>query len=278
MQKEKVAYLLGFLRSADNVSSWRAKRKCTAIVTWLVLVICVSGLLTPGAKRYLDIPTNIAWYILSIFFFYVVIRTFVVFKIDLATNLVDLVFFLFDFFSFSIAFFSTGGEGSPFILAFLIPIVTAGLFFGLAGTLAVSLSAVGFIIEISFLSHLLFRRPFHFWTVLLEGTFILVAGLIASILAESEAQERKLRIASQHSLVDLLSGREKHILTLLLEGKTNKEIAVVLKRDEKTVRNQLTSLYRKLGITSRYELQMFRMPLVNPVDFISEETLMPSAD
>lgn len=278
MKKENVDYLLKIFRSADNVSSWRAKRKCTAIVAWLVLVICAAGLLTPGTKQYLDIPTNIAWYILLIVFFYVVLRTYVVFRIDPATNLVDLGFFIFDFLSFSIAVFSTGGERSPFTLSFLIPIVTAGLFFGLVGTLAVSVFAVGFIVEISFLSHLFFRRPFHFWTVLFEATFTLVVGLIASILAESEAQERKLRMASQRSLVDLLSGREKHILTLLLVGKTNKEIADVLERDEKTVRNQLTSLYRKLGIKSRYELQMFRTPVTNSDDFITEEALKLSTD
>jgi len=234
-------------------------------------------LLRIGAKRNLDIPTDIAWYILLIFSFYVVIRTYVVFKIAPTTTLVDLGFFIFDFLSFSIGVFATGGETSPFILSFLISIVTAGLFFGLAGTIAVSIFTVGFIVEISFLSNLFFRRPFHFWTVFFEGTFILVAGLIASLLAESEAQERKLRIASQRSLVSLLSGREKHILTLLLEGKTNKEIAVVLKRDEKTVRNQLTSLYRKLGIKSRYELQMFKTPPVSSDEFIPE-TLEPTTD
>lgn len=278
MKRESVEYLLEIFRSADNVSSWRAKRKCTAIVIWMFWVICVLGLLSPGVKSYLDISVLTAWYILLLAFFYAAIRTYVVFKIDPTTTLVDLSFFIFDFLCFSIAIFTTGGEKSPFILSFLISIVTAGLYFGLAGTLAVSIFTVGFIIEISFLSHLIFRRPFNLWTVLFESSFTLGAGLIASILAESEARERKLRIASQHSLVNLLSGREKHILTLLLEGKSNKEIATVIKRDEKTVRNQLTSLYRKLGIKSRYELQMLKTPLVNPVDFIPEETLKPSAD
>jgi DNA-binding NarL/FixJ family response regulator len=51
----------------------------------------------------------------------------------------------------------------------------------------------------------------------------------------------------------LLSARERRLLELLAEGCTNAQIGLLLHRSDKTVRNQLTSLYRKLGAANRAE-------------------------
>lgn len=48
-----------------------------------------------------------------------------------------------------------------------------------------------------------------------------------------------------------LTRRERHILELLRAGKTNAEIAAQVFISEKTVRNHLSSVYRKLGVSSR---------------------------
>lgn len=48
-----------------------------------------------------------------------------------------------------------------------------------------------------------------------------------------------------------LSGRQQQLLSLLTEGKSNKEIAFELKITEGSVKQQLFALYRKLGVTSR---------------------------
>jgi two-component system response regulator DevR len=56
---------------------------------------------------------------------------------------------------------------------------------------------------------------------------------------------------SQPTPLQSLSAHEHRVLELLTEGQTNKEIANALGIAEKTVRNQLTSIFQKLGVTSR---------------------------
>lgn len=60
-------------------------------------------------------------------------------------------------------------------------------------------------------------------------------------------------IASQNaaSPTDQLSPRERQILCVLTKGATNKEIAQALHISEKTVRNHLSNVYRKMGVHSR---------------------------
>ena len=51
--------------------------------------------------------------------------------------------------------------------------------------------------------------------------------------------------------MSLLTKREKEIFTLLLITKTTKEIASILRISEKTVRNHISNVIQKLGVTSR---------------------------
>jgi DNA-binding CsgD family transcriptional regulator len=51
-----------------------------------------------------------------------------------------------------------------------------------------------------------------------------------------------------------LSKREAQVLKLLLEGKSNKQIAAILGISESTVEAHLTSIYTKAGVSSRVEL------------------------
>ena len=50
-----------------------------------------------------------------------------------------------------------------------------------------------------------------------------------------------------------LSQQEKHVLILVSEGKTNREIAKVLFLGEGTVRNYVSSILSKLGVSNRAE-------------------------
>lgn len=50
-----------------------------------------------------------------------------------------------------------------------------------------------------------------------------------------------------------LTEHERNILALIAEGKTNKEIAATLYLSEKTVRNYVSSLLSKLGLSNRTE-------------------------
>lgn len=49
------------------------------------------------------------------------------------------------------------------------------------------------------------------------------------------------------------SAREQDVITLLLQGKSNKEIALTLGIANRTVESHLSNIYAKLGVTSRTE-------------------------
>jgi len=50
-----------------------------------------------------------------------------------------------------------------------------------------------------------------------------------------------------------LTQQEKHVLLLVSEGKTNREIAKALFLGEGTVRNYVSSILSKLGVSNRAE-------------------------
>jgi DNA-binding NarL/FixJ family response regulator len=54
-----------------------------------------------------------------------------------------------------------------------------------------------------------------------------------------------------------LTHRERQIVDLLLEGCSNKEIASRLSVSERTIKNQLSALYRKTKVRSRLELALW---------------------
>ena len=51
-----------------------------------------------------------------------------------------------------------------------------------------------------------------------------------------------------------LSPQERRLFPLVAEGKTNKEIAVALSLSDKTVKNYISNMYSKLGITRRSQV------------------------
>ena len=54
--------------------------------------------------------------------------------------------------------------------------------------------------------------------------------------------------------VDILTPREHEIFLLLKNGKTNKEIAVAVRLEVRTVKFNVSSIFRKLGCESRAEV------------------------
>jgi DNA-binding NarL/FixJ family response regulator len=54
-----------------------------------------------------------------------------------------------------------------------------------------------------------------------------------------------------------LTRRERQLVSLLVEGHTNKEMASQLGVSDQTIKNQLTTLYRKAGVSNRLELVVF---------------------
>ncbi len=49
----------------------------------------------------------------------------------------------------------------------------------------------------------------------------------------------------------ILTNREKEIFKLLVQNKSTKDIANILKISEKTVRNHISNTIQKLGVTGR---------------------------
>jgi DNA-binding CsgD family transcriptional regulator len=59
--------------------------------------------------------------------------------------------------------------------------------------------------------------------------------------------------SGEESLIESLTAREKEVLQLMAEGLANKQIAMRLSISEHTVKFHLSSLYSKLGVSSRTE-------------------------
>ena len=91
----------------------------------------------------------------------------------------------------------------------------------------------------------------------------LVAGVLAvgeglwvgapSLVAELMRLPRGGESSSEDSLIDPLTAREKEVLQLMAQGLANKQIALSLGISEHTVKFHLSSLYAKLGVSSRTE-------------------------
>jgi RNA polymerase sigma factor (sigma-70 family) len=82
----------------------------------------------------------------------------------------------------------------------------------------------------------------------------------AQRVAERDARGRALRRRpsatrpSAESVLGQLSPAERDIVLLVLEGWSNKEIARELGKSIRTVKTQLTSVYKKLSVRSRSRL------------------------
>ncbi len=86
--------------------------------------------------------------------------------------------------------------------------------------------------------------------------------LIQALGAEQPGSRRGARSRNA------LTRREKHIISLLLEGGTNRDIALKANLSEHTVKNYLFRLFKKLGVSSRSELIAYSLH--------NAETLMES--
>lgn len=74
--------------------------------------------------------------------------------------------------------------------------------------------------------------------------------------SHSKAQEIRQMIDQQFA-VWLLSQSEKDVALLLIKGLSMKEIAGIRNTQEKTVRQQATTIYKKAGLSGRQELAAF---------------------
>ena len=134
-------------------------------------------------------------------------------------------------------------------------------------------------------------------TSVLEGASVtgaVRAGALGYLLKNAEAEELhraikaaaegKVRLAPEAAAKlirevrapessEALTDREIKVLRLLARGQANKQIARELRVEEKTVKTHVSSVLRKLGVSSRIQAALYaiRMGLVS-VDELSEES------
>lgn len=79
-------------------------------------------------------------------------------------------------------------------------------------------------------------------------------GLLDPAVTQRVFQEVKRAVREEEaSAFANLSQQEKHVLLLVSEGRTNREIAIQLFLGEGTVRNYVSSILSKLGVSNRAE-------------------------
>lgn len=86
----------------------------------------------------------------------------------------------------------------------------------------------------------------------MEGEIVIhprVANRLVKELTRNEKKEDEIR----------LTKREKDVLNLLVQGNTNKEMADTLFISEKTVKNHLTSIFRKLSVKDRTQAAVYAL-------------------
>ena len=82
-----------------------------------------------------------------------------------------------------------------------------------------------------------------------EGLWVGAPSLVGDLIRLSGRRES----SSEDLLVEQLTARELEVLQLMSQGLANKQIALALGISEHTVKFHLSSLYAKLGISSRTE-------------------------
>ncbi len=82
-----------------------------------------------------------------------------------------------------------------------------------------------------------------------EGLWVGAPSLIGELMRFPRIGES----TSEDSLIEPLTAREKEVLQLMAQGLANKQIALSLSISEHTVKFHLSSLYTKMGISSRTE-------------------------
>jgi DNA-binding NarL/FixJ family response regulator len=82
-----------------------------------------------------------------------------------------------------------------------------------------------------------------------EGLWTASPALVRDLLGRRPL----LSLDEAERVIDPLTARESQVLQLAAEGLANKQIAAALEISENTVKFHLSSLYAKLGVTSRTE-------------------------
>jgi RNA polymerase sigma factor (sigma-70 family) len=169
--------------------------------------------------------------------------------------------------------------------AFTYIIIEAAVRFELAGSLSALLFFLLGLYGAYVYSRAAFDLPFSYagyayWSILM-AIIAVSTGIIVRMIRKQRLQnERHLieitRLIEQQRIVrdinatnlaelenmEPLTPREREVINLIAQGKSNKEIAGMLGIQKKTVKNYINNIYSKLQVRSRYEVisYLFKPP------------------
>lgn len=89
------------------------------------------------------------------------------------------------------------------------------------------------------------------------GEAWLERSMIANVLSHLSHDHHLIITSPETESITNLSEREKEVIQLIAQAFNNKKISTELCISEATVRNHLTSIYRKLGVSDRLELLVY---------------------
>jgi DNA-binding NarL/FixJ family response regulator len=112
---------------------------------------------------------------------------------------------------------------------------------------AISLGARGYISESA--SSAEFARAIR---IVNQGSIWAPRGVVATLIERAADYFPGSRFTGRATLTD----RQKEVLKMLVAGRSNKEIAVPLGIEERTVKSHIAQLMRKLGVSSRIALSV----------------------
>lgn len=93
-------------------------------------------------------------------------------------------------------------------------------------------------------------------TLLIKAINIVISGG-RYIQPSVAAMLRQSKFIEQQSAVDMLTKRELEIIKLLVGGLYNKEIAHNLNISEKTVKNHISSIFKKINVSDRTQAAVY---------------------
>jgi DNA-binding CsgD family transcriptional regulator len=94
------------------------------------------------------------------------------------------------------------------------------------------------------------KEPWQFIAAI-EAVMADSSWLTRMIVEKFNALRQGARAPAQPSDLNILTGREREVLWLICEGRSDAEMSGVLHLSQNTVRNHIASLYRKIGVNRR---------------------------
>lgn len=83
---------------------------------------------------------------------------------------------------------------------------------------------------------------------------VILDRIQAAVQMDRDLRQRRLRHKQLDELFGRLTPREREVMSLVVQGKPNKEVAAILSRSEKTVEFHRAQVMRKTGVDSFAEL------------------------